>query len=674
MLGTVKRVLARWRSADVAAPSPAGDATLASAREALEPSFAAEVAATGRTPAEWIAARRAARPLHVEIDDAALALARDGCPSAAAETIAAADRVLRHEFDLLGSGPFTPRHPERSDRNHYAPIDWSIDPIRGLRFPEGFSHRAWKFDTMRPGNADIKLPWELGRCQHFATLGQAYRLTGDERFAREIVDQIGDFMDAHPPGVGVQWTCTMDVGLRAVSWCIGLTLIARCRSVDDAEWLTLYHALFDHGIFIEHNLENTYEVTSNHFLSNVLGLHFLTAMLDGLQSAARWRAQCREWLEHEIRVQVLDDGADYESSIPYHRLVAELFLGAARLAAWSGRPLSDAYTSRLRQMIEYFAAVQRPDGLMPIVGDADDGRLHILSEYGTWNPQDGRHLLAAAGGFFERPEWTAAAGERGRWEAAWWGFEPVHNDSVTISPPRVAHFPGAGITVLRTAESYALLTNGCVGTSGFGNHKHNDQLSFEYHVAGVPIVVDAGSYVYTPDPESRNLFRGTAYHNTMAIDGVEQNDMRPEWLFRLFETSHAEHVEVGEHGDALEYTGRHRGYARLPEPVTHTRHFRLRQRTLTVTDLVDGAGPHVLRWHFHFDSHVDVTPNEAGIFELRVGAVTVRLAAPLGLSCDVVPAWQSPSYGVRVPCRALNLETTAQLESGVPREYSFTFI
>ena len=33
-----------------------------------------------------------------------------------------------------------------------------------------------------------------------------------------------------------------------------------------------------------------------------------------------------------MRVQVLPDGADYESSVPYHRLVAELFLAGDRLA------------------------------------------------------------------------------------------------------------------------------------------------------------------------------------------------------------------------------------------------------------------------------------------------------------------------------------------------------
>ena len=80
-------------------------------------------------------------------------------------------------------------------------------------------------------------------------------------------------------------------------------------------------------------------MTSNHFLSNVVGLFFLAAVFDDLPRGAAWDRQCRAWLVQEMEVQVLPDGADFESSVPYHRLVTELFLGAARLADYRGAPL-----------------------------------------------------------------------------------------------------------------------------------------------------------------------------------------------------------------------------------------------------------------------------------------------------------------------------------------------
>src|SRR6185436_11905966 len=148
------------------------------------------------------------------------------------------------------------------------------------------------------------------------------------------------------------------------------------------------------------------------------------AVFADLPAGAEWSAFARASLEQEIDVQVLPDGADFESSIPYHRLVAELFLGSARLAEYQGAPLSAHYLSRVRDMAEYLAAVTRPDGLMPQVGDADDGRLHVLGGWGS-SPQDGRHLLGAAGAMFRNPGWSALAAADGQWEAAWWGFDAL---------------------------------------------------------------------------------------------------------------------------------------------------------------------------------------------------------------------------------------------------------
>jgi hypothetical protein len=525
---------------------------------------------------------------------------------------------------------------------------------------------------MGSAGADIKFPWELGRCQHLVVLGQAFRLTGQERYAMEIFDELEDFGEANPTEMGVQWTCTMDVALRAANWAIALAMVRSCTAIGEDRWLQAYRQLFDHGAFIEHNLENTYEVTSNHFLSNIVGLYFVADVFAELPAGVRWRASCRSWLEQEMRTQVLDDGADYESSVPYHRLVTELFLGAARLSAARGEPLSDDFRQRLHRMCGYLATILRPDGLMPQVGDADDGRLHILSQYGRWKPQDARHLLGAAAAFFDVPAWRTLAGDDGQWEAGWWGFEPrALRGAAEIDFGPVSHFPKAGITVLRTPRVYLLITNGVVGTAGFGNHKHNDQLGLEYHLDGVPVFVDPGSYVYTSDPENRNRFRGTAWHNTLMVDDVEQNEIRPEWLFRMFEQAHPEHLLVEASEASLRYQGRHSGYRRLADPIVHTRSFTLDRTTssLRIVDVLEGQGRHRVRWHFHCAPGTAVRPAAGGRIELAVGSVNVRLCAAPELNLRIQDAWYSPSYGVRIACHGFDLETAVEIRSAA--EYVF---
>jgi hypothetical protein len=321
--------------------------------------------------------------------------------------------------------------------------------------------------------------------------------------------------------------------------------------------------------------------------------------------------------------------------------------------------LSDDYRLRLKTMVGFMAAVLRPDGLMPQVGDADDGRLHIFSRYGTGLPQDPRHLFGPAALTLGEPAWLKHAGPDGAWESAWWGFDITKVSFADNELP--AHgslFPEAGIVVSRRDGQFLLITNGMVGTKGFGNHKHNDQLGFELHLDGNPLIVDPGSYVYTSDPEARNLFRGTRYHNTLSIDGEEQNELRPEWLFRMFETAHAEHLHFQANKDEMLYHGRHVGYERLLKgKVTHERRFWMlhRQRMLIVADSLAGGGEHHLHWHFHLAPGIAASSQQSGVYRLRMKGNHYILASLDGIAASINDGWYSPSYGLRESCTILEL-------------------
>jgi hypothetical protein len=629
-------------------------------------SWADELAAARTSADAWIANRLARNALYVNVSDATLDWMRRECAEQVAGTMTAASRVLDHEFVLLGCGPYRPDDPDRlAGVNGYRPIDWYLDPRAGLRFPRGIPLAEWNLERLRPGRADVKFPWELARCQHWPLLGQAYRLGGDDRFALEIANELRDFVEANPIGTSVNWVCTMDVALRAANWAIGLELVRACPALTSDFWRDAYRALFDHGVFIEGHLENTYEVTSNHFLSNVVGLFFLAAVFDDLPRGREWDGHCRRWLVEELNTEVLNDGADFESSVPYHRMVTELFLGAARLAEFKGQPLAPPVRDRLRSMVAFLAAVERPDGLMPQIGDADDGRLHVLSAYGTWQPQDARHLYGPAGGFFQSSEWALRGGEWGRWETAWWGFDPsTPRPAIPVAQDGVSHFPDAGLTVMRKGHDYLLVTNGIVGTKGFGNHKHNDLLGFEYHVDGTPVLVDPGSYVYTSDADARNLFRSTRSHNTLSIDGEEQNELRPTWLFRMFEQANPEHLEVTDAAGHMRYRGRHRGFIRLPQPVVVERTLTLSRKdgSLAITDVLEGQGEHRLDWHFHFAPGVQVTIAADDLIEIRTAGVALEMRIPPALRPTLAAAWYSPSYGVRQPCVSLDLACDQALD------------
>src|SRR5213593_4324355 len=162
--------------------------------------------------------------------------------------LARADGVCAHRFDLLGSGP--------TDLG--ARLPWHAD------FKAG---RVWDprahFEDLRLGleegfgkGADVKVPWELSRFQHLPLLGQALWLTGDRRYYEEFRAQVLDWIGENRPGRGVNWTCTMDVAIRAVNW-VWAYAFFRPEILADRPFASAFlRSLFMHGRFIAANLEN----------------------------------------------------------------------------------------------------------------------------------------------------------------------------------------------------------------------------------------------------------------------------------------------------------------------------------------------------------------------------------------------------------------------------------
>jgi len=583
-------------------------------------------------------------------------------PEAISATMESAERICAHRFDLLGSGP--------TDLG--SQIDWHRDFKSDFRWdPRVFSTR------LRYGNvigADVKVPWELSRCQHFPTLGKAYWLTGNDRYATEFVAQLTRWMAENPPQFGVNWACTMDVAIRAFNWLWGYAFFHDAPQATPAFRRALAGSLLAHGRHIRRSLERGADgITSNHYLANLVGLVGLGFACPIFHEAHAWREFSLAEVFREIERQVHPDGGDYESSIPYHRLVAEMFLAVAILCRRNGVVLPEPFSRRLQRMLDFTLAYTKPNGLAPQVGDADDGRLHILADYQGWDPRDHRHLLATGGAFFGREDWLRAAGPKTE-EALWLlgapaRVEPRPSSSVVGSRA----FPESGVYLMREGGLYLLIACGPVGTRGIGNHKHNDILSFELHADGQDLIVDSGSYLYTPEPAWRNRFRSTAAHNTVMVDGAEQNRFGEGGLFWLHPDATPRCLAWESTGERDRFVGEHDGYARLSPSVMHRREFRLdkRVRRIDICDSLDGSGRHALVWNFTLAPGVTVRQAGEGEWELKNGSVRALLRlAEMGpeetetrrkAQTEVVETWVSPHYGVKEPVRAIRLYLDANL-------------
>ena len=572
-------------------------------------------------------------------------------PAGAGAAVQAAAAALRHEFDLLGSGA----------QRLGSPLPWHTDFKTGRTWPLSYCTDIEYNELDRP--TDVKVPWELSRCQHFTRLGQAYWLTGDERYAAEFVAETTHWIEANPLSYGVNWACAMDVALRAVSWIWGFYFFADSNACRDAAFRSRFlRSLFMHGEFVVKYLEKA-DLNGNHYLCDGVGLVFLGLFFRRARAGRGWLALGRAIVETEIFEQTTADGVDFEQATAYHRLVLECFLTSYVLLRRYGHDVPKACWQRLERMCEFVQAYTKPDGLAPLIGDADDGRVQIL---GSQPMTDHRYLLSHAAVLFRRGDFRSSAGRC--WEETFWLLGPDAPEGFLAVPaapiPGSTAFPDGGFYVLRAPGTHLVVDCGEVGMRGRGGHGHNDILSFELFLNGFNIVTDCGAYLYTASREWRNRFRSTAFHNTVQVDDEELNRfIGPDALWQLhYDAKPAGALmRPGEEADC--FHGGHSGYARLASPVSHARMWLVDKKhpRVLVRDRLDGEGSHALAWRFHLDPAVAPEVDGSDVRLTHEGRTVWLLpddtAATFSLSVEA--GWVSPRYGVKVPTSVLVWRATA---------------
>ncbi|MCT8140287.1 heparinase II/III family protein [Anaerobacillus sp. CMMVII] len=119
-------------------------------------------------------------------------------------------------------------------------------------------------------------------------------------------------------------------------------------------------------------------------------------------------------------------------------------------------------------------------------------------------------------------------------------------------------YPEFGLYIYKSTQLYLAIRCGSNGQNGNGGHAHNDQLSIELTINGKDIIKDPGTYLYTPLPEKRNLFRSTKSHFTPQCPGKEQNSWVEglNGLFHLKNEAQAKCLHFSEQG----FIGVHYGF------------------------------------------------------------------------------------------------------------------
>ena len=258
---------------------------------------------------------------------------------------------------------------------------------------------------------------------------------------------------------------------------------------------------------------------NTHLTGEALGLFYAGTLFSEFKDASRWRRLGARVLTAESRSQICADGVHFERSTCYHRYTVETYQQFLLLAARNRVPVPADLGDHVRRMVDFMLAVRRPDGALPEIGDADGGRLLPVVERGQCDP---RGAFAVAAAMFGRGDFAEAA-EGMTPEVPWlMGAEGVRAfAAATPSKPAGVlsrMFPSGGYAVMRTGwerDAHQMIVDvGPLGCSFSAGHGHADLLSIQCSAFGEPVLVDAGTYCYTPETEWRNYLprHGGAQH------------------------------------------------------------------------------------------------------------------------------------------------------------------
>lgn len=473
-----------------------------------------------------------------------------------------ANNICDHRFNFLGI----------TNECLGEKLKWNIDFKTGFIWENQYYKDIKIIDVFN--NADVKIPWELSRFQHIFTLGKAYLIERNEKYAFEFMNEIEDWIENNPVEMSVNWTCTMDVSIRAVNWIAGYYFFMNSKIIHEKFRIKFNKILYLHGRYIYKNLENKGSHTGNHYLSNIAGLIWLGLYFNNHE---KWLSFGLIELEKEMFKTVNTDGTNYEASTAYHRLVAEIFLLTTILCKKNSITFSKSYLQRLEKMCEFIMDICKPNGNSPLIGDMDDGRFVIITDYLSWNRKDFRYILAIAGEFFDRDDYRFFGKEY--MENALWCIDNIKERIDYTSASKSKAYKQGGYYILKNDSFYCVIRCGELSMRGEGGHSHNDQLSFELNVLGQDFIIDPGIYVYTADYKMRNLYRSTSVHNTLYIEGLEQNEFNDLELFRMKEQTFGECLYFSKD----KFVGHHYGYKEKCGFI-HKRKYELYNTQLKITD------------------------------------------------------------------------------------------
>ncbi len=464
--------------------------------------------------------------------------------------------------------------------------------------------------------------WQLNRHAELLTLARAYRTTGDERYAEECcalfdswVKQATRYSLDDNNSEALCWR-SIECGIRmSVVWPEVIYSILPSNACNDDIIVDFFKSIYEHALL----LRQFHASLGNWLIMEMSGLLHIATLFPFFLKAEEWFGYAIDKLSAELEKQVYPDGFQFELSSGYQQVVIIYYGRVLRLLTGYGKKVPEVFLNTLRKMLHIYIKLMRPNGALP---DLNDGSLSsvkgLVEPYIDLFPND------------NDLQWAASGGENGM---------PPDKQSFILSY--------SGIAVFRTGwaedDTWLCFDGGPYGAA----HQHEDKLNILLHTRGKYVLTEGNNYAYDSS-EMRKYVLSTRAHNTVLVDGMEQNRKKTHcWHDDMLTRHSGLQASLSLHVDACR-ASYDNGYGdEADKTVCHERSVYFVKKlsglppfAIIVDRLTASAGIHSYEIQYHLDAD-KVTTNR-----LNITAAPLSIIAPTDNECDVS---LSVEYGVKEP-------------------------
>ena len=373
--------------------------------------------------------------------------------------------------------------------------------------------------------------------------------------------------------------------------------------------------------YLSNNLEK--HLLGNHLFVNLKALLFAGVIFDN----KRWLNIAERGLLAEIPEQILLDGANFELSPMYHSLILVDMLDMLNLTRAYPNSVSKELISLLERfipgMLQFMETMSHPDGGVSFFNDSSNGiapKNKVIEDY-----------------------------------AKQLGFQ-INSLDINNLLLEDKYFCGYFSATLNSTK--LIFDAAAIGPDYIPGHAHADTLSFEMSIGCERVFTNSGTSEYGLS-EVRNNQRKTRSHNTVEVDEKDSSEV---WSgFRVAERASVINRSgrvVDGHSILME--AGHNGYKTLFSGCLHNRKILLSDRSLTITDSLNGNFVFA-KSRFFIHPQLAVSFND-DILQIK-GKNFIMTSNLVGKSAFICDSTWHPEFGISIPNKVLEVEfETNQLE------------